>query len=310
MMNIVYCGSSEFSKEVLEGILNKNITPVLVITTPDKPQGRGYKLSPTPVKSYSQKCSLPCISPESLDDPNFIKELKNTVPDIILVVSFGKILPRSMLTVSKIMPLGVHPSLLPRYRGAAPIQRVFLNGEKETGISIFKIIEKVDAGPLLLQEKVPIENHDDIFTLSRKLVEVGVECFVNALALIEANRYRLRLQNDEQSTYASKLTKAEGRIRWEKTAEEIMNVIRATKVWPSAYTFYNQQRIQIIEAEVVDEDISAVPSTIVKIDPYAFYVATARGLFKVTKVKPEGKKEMTAQGFMCGHKLKIGDSFR
>ena len=308
-MNIVYFGSSEFSKEVLEGILDKGIEPSLVVTAPDKPQGRGLKILPTPLKEFSKKLSLNVISAPSLRNSEFIERLKRLSCDLFLVVSYGNFIPKELLSVPKVMPLALHPSLLPKYRGAAPIQWVLINGEKETGVTVFKVTEKLDAGPVLSRKKIFIEESDDFISLSCKLINLSSRCIVEAIKSIEKKSFTLAYQDDNFASYAPKLQKEDGKIDWNKPAKDIKNLIKGLRLWPGAYTFYKRKMVKILEAEAVLKDERAFPSEIINLDKEGIFVATGEGILKIKELKPEGKKEMSAVSFICGHKPKIGERF-
>jgi len=308
-MKIVFCGSSDFSLRVLEGMLENRTRPCLVITTPDRPKGRGYGVKPTPVKQYCERISLDCISPESLTDKSFLAVLQTYAPDLIVVASYGKIIPRAMLDLPDCLPIGIHPSLLPAFRGAAPIQRAILNGEKETGVSLFKIVKKLDAGPVLLQKKVDISADDDYFTLSRKLEQVSLRAFSESLNLICSGKYSFSPQDEGKATYAAKIEKNEGEIDWQLSSRNIADKIRALKAWPVAYAFYKQKRVQILEAKALEGFVSALPGEIVAAEKNHFSVACGQGTLKISLLKPEGKKEMSAESFICGYRIKKGSCF-
>ncbi len=308
-MRIIYFGSSQFSKDLLEGILKEGLKPVFIVTTPDKPKGRGLKVLPNPVKEFALKSSLDIIDFSNLKSKECFNHLSALSPDLFLVVSYGKMIPQSLLSIPKIMPLAVHPSLLPKYRGAAPIQYVLLNGEKETGVTIFKITEEVDAGPMLFWKSIPIEENDDFFSLTAKLVTLSSECTFTAIENIKKGNLRLIFQDNASFSYASKLEKEQGRIDWTRSAKEIRDLIRAVKLWPGAYTFYKGKMVKILEAEVADEEVEGAPSVIVRLDKEAISVAAGRHVLKIKSLKPQGKKEMSATAFICGYRPKIGEKF-
>ena len=309
-MKIVYFGSSQFSSKVLEGIVREGIKPVLVVTVPDKAQGRGLKVLPNPVKELSLRLHLEVESISNLNDSDFLGRLKALSCDLFLVVSYGRILSASLLSIPNKFPLALHPSLLPRYRGPAPIQWVLIKGEKETGISIFKVTPKVDSGPIILQKRISIENKDDYFSLSEKLANLSIPAVCEAIEQIESNTYKLIPQDESKVSYAPKLKKEDGRINWNSSAVTINNLIKGLKDWPGTYTFYRGIRVKILEAEPNSTETNSPPGFIVDLDKEGIYVATLEGVLKIKKLKPEGKKEMSTNSFICGYRPKIGEQFK
>jgi methionyl-tRNA formyltransferase len=307
-MKFVYFGSSRFSCKVLERIYQRKIIPSLIITQPEKPKGRGLKILPTQVSIFAQKSKIPFVAPPSLDIS--IEELlRKQNCDLFIVVDYGKILPQSFLSIPNVMPICLHPSFLPYYRGPAPINWAIINGEKETGVSIFKINKKIDAGEIILQKKVPIDYEDNIFSLTDKLIDEGSNLLIEAIEKIKNKRYTLTPQDESKASFAPKLTKKDGKINWQTDAEKIRNLIKGTLGWPSAYTYYNNKLLKILEADVVEIGIKEEPATVVKIDREGIYVATSNKDLKIKKVKPEGKKEMDAFSFVCGYRVKEKDRF-
>jgi len=307
-MRGIYFGSDEFSQNILERIIKRNILKIVrVVSTPDKPQKRGLKILSTPVKKAAQNCGIEVFTPFSLDEKIYT-ELKKENPDLIIVVGYGKILPSYFLTLPRIISIGIHPSLLPYYRGAAPIQRVLLEGERYTGVSIFKLDEKIDCGPLIVQKKIAIEREDDYFSLFSKLVNLAIEGLEEAIHLIKEDKLLFFPQKGKVS-YAPKIKKEEAKIDWNLSAEKIYNLIRALKKWPGGYTFYKGRRIKIIEAEIISQESKGVPSQIVNWEKEGIDVATGRGILRIRKIQPEGKRVMEAFEFVCGYRVKKGDSF-
>lgn len=308
-MRIVYFGSSDFSKIVLEEFFTRDIFPKLVITNPDKPKGRGLKVTPTPVKSLARKYSLEVMTPKNLEDAEVIKKLKEIDSELFVLVGYGKIIPSPLLKAPKIMPIALHPSLLPLYRGAAPINWAIINGEKETGVTIFKVRDKLDSGHIILQRKIAIEHNDDALIISVKLAKLGAELLFQAFSGIERNSYNLIPQDENRASFAPKLQRKDGKITWNKDAYSIRNLVRGLRGWPEAYTSYHDKIIKILEVDIESTESKEEPSTIVKLDKNGIYVATARGILKIKKLKPQGKKEMDAHAFLCGHHLIVGEKF-
>ena len=308
-MKIVYFGSSDFSLTILENLVRSNFVPALIVSQPDKPKGRGLSSCPTEVSEFARKANIPLIKPVSLKNIEIINELKSLEADLFVIADYGKILPDSLLSVAKIASLGVHPSLLPIYRGPAPINWVLINGDKETGVTIFKMDEGLDTGDIVLQKKITINDNDNASTLHEKLAIEGGNVLIETIRSLQKNSCVFRPQDEAFSSFAPKLKKEDGKIKWNLEAEHIRNLIRATLGWPSAYTYYKNKMIKIIDSEVSFEFIKHKPSIIVSIDKKGIGVATGRNILKIKRLKPEGKKEMDAYSFVIGHKLVVGDKF-
>jgi methionyl-tRNA formyltransferase len=264
---IVFFGTPEFSVKILEALQKANLTPVLVITAPDKPRGRKLKLSPSPVKEWAQKHNIPA-------EHNY-DNLKSTGADLFIVASFGKILPKEILEIPKYGTLNVHPSLLPKLRGASPIQTAILNGEKETGVTIMLMNEKMDEGDILTNNKLPITTSISFEKLEEKLAELGGELLVETIPKWLAGGIKPQPQDHSQATYSKLIKKSDGEIDWNEPAEIIERKIRAFTPWPSAYTFVNGKRIIITKAKL-DE----------------------KNALKIERVKPEGKNEMSYEEYL------------
>jgi methionyl-tRNA formyltransferase len=294
---------------VLEALYAQGLLPSLVVTQPDKPRGRGLTVLPTEVSQFSTKRNLAIIKPSSLKEETVLKKLQAPKADFFVVADYGKILPSSILTLPKLFSVCVHPSLLPLYRGAAPIDRTLMDGREITGVTIFKINERVDAGDILTQKEVKIAQDDDIFSLMPKLAQTGATVLIEELEKVLRREHTFTIQDESKATYAPKLTKEDGLIDWSRSAFQLHNLIRATLGWPSAYTYYKGKMVKVLEAEVLDESCDSKPATVVKVDKDGIYVACGQGLLKILKVKPEGKNAITANSFVCGYRLAAKDVF-
>lgn len=306
-MKIIYFGSSHFSEIVLSYLVKIKRCPALVVTTPDKPQGRGLKMAPTPVKAFSLNARLEVFSPPSLNDSSVEEKLRGFNPDLFLVASYGKIIPANILSIPAIMPIALHPSLLPYYRGAAPINWVLINGEKETGVTIFKVVLPLDSGEIIFQTAMPVSDDDTIATLSHKLALRGARDTENVLSLVEKGDYTLTPQDEAKASYAPKLTKSDGRISWQKDARTIRNCVRGMQGWPQAYTVCGNLLVSLIEVEALNGGICRSPGEIIGVSRNGIDVAAGGGVVRIKRLKPAGRKEMTAEAFICGHQLKAGD---
>lgn len=312
-MRIVFFGTPEAAAETLQRLIEAKHQILLVVTQPDRPRGRGQKLTFPAVKEIALKHALPIEQPEDVkNNPVFKSLLESLKPDIAVVVAYGKILPKEVLDIPKYGFINVHASLLPKYRGAAPIQWALLKGEKETGITIFKLTELLDAGPILLHKKVEIDEEDDAENLSKKLFSEGGEILLKALKTIEEGKTKFIPQNEAEVTYAPSLKKESGEIDWKKSAREIHDRIRALISWPAAHTFCHGKRLKIYKARPYALDLAGgtpLPGTIVHIlKPEGFVVATGQGNLLVLEVQPEAGRRMKAHDFIIGHDVRIGET--
>lgn len=306
-------GTPEPAAKVLESLISSQHEIACVVTQPDRPKGRGQKITFSPVKELAVKHGLPLEQPEKVKKNQvFVSLLKSLKPDIIIVVAYGRILPKEILGLPKFGCVNIHASLLPKYRGAAPIQWALLNGEKETGLTIMQLNEGLDTGDIIKQEKVFIDEDDTTPVLTEKLFKRAGNLLRKALAEIEAGKTKLQKQDDAKASYASLITKEAGEIDWKKSAAEIHNRVRAMIPWPVARTFYKGKLLKIWQTKLHIIDLaqgSNLPGTIIEIvKNVGFIVATGKGHLLVTSVQLEGKKRMPAYNFVIGHDVKIAET--
>lgn len=300
-------GSHALSIACLEAIRNKGVT--LVVTSFDKPRGRGLKIAPSIVKTYSERNGLEVITPSNVNSPEIIDLLKQQQPELGIVVAYGQILKAEVLNLFPLGCINVHASLLPKYRGAAPIQWAIANGEKVTGITIMFMNEKMDAGDIILQKAVEIRPDDTAKTLEERLSSEGASLLVNAIDLIASGNPPRIPQNHAEATFAPKLKKEDGKIDWTLPAEIIERRIRAFNPWPSCYTTIvfptgKQKTLKIFKASV--ENKSGHPGEILEAQADGPLVATGHGSIRLLKVQPEGKRQMTGKEYLQGYKLQSG----
>jgi methionyl-tRNA formyltransferase len=307
-MRIIFFGTPEFAVPSLQALLDAGEEIVSVITQPDRVKGRGHKLSQPPVKEHALSKGVPVIQPSDIRTPGFYEELSGLNPDIIVVVAYGKIVPPPLLSLPPLGCVNVHGSLLPRYRGAAPIQWALINGEEKTGITTMLMDEGLDTGDTLLTEEVAIAEEDNAYTLSQRLSRVGASLLVKTLEGLQNKMIKPAPQSG-QATYAPPLKKENGRINWSLPAREIFNLIRGTYPWPGAYCYLNGEKLHIIKAEA-DHDCTKGPvGRIEQISGTDIRVSTGAGTLAITEVKPEGKKIMPAAAFVNGRHLREGAIF-
>ncbi len=308
-MKFIYFGSSWFSQIILRELYAQGYVPALIVSKPDKPKGRGLKLLPTEVSQFAQDKNIHLIKPVSLNGSDVGRTLSKERADFFIVADYGEIIPKNLLVIPKIFPLCFHPSLLPRYRGPAPIEAVLMNGEKKSGVTVFKMNQKVDAGDIISQKELTVGYEDDFFSLSQRLARKGALLLIETVDRIKAKDYFLTPQDENLATLTYKLNKESGRILWSNKAQDIRNLIRATVDWPSAYTYYRGATVKILVADIVDREASFLPGTIIDIDKEGIQVAAGKGALKIKKLKPQGKSEMSAWSFVCGYRVKAGELF-
>ena len=303
-MRIIFFGTSEFAVPSLERVVGSTHDVVLCVTQPDRPQGRGLKSEPSPVKRAAQRLSLPFSQPERLSAELFA----SIRHEVGVVAAYGQLLRREVLDLPAHGMLGVHPSLLPKYRGAAPIAWALLNGERETGVTIFRLNERLDAGELIVQEPVPIEPGERADALGRRLAEQGAAALLRALDAIAAGRAVFTPQDDAQASLAPKLTKAQGRIDWNAPALTIERLIRATVPWPGASTSWRGTSLRIVSAVAGAAPARpSLPGTVLDVSPDRLTVAAGADTLAVTEVQLSGRRSMTAKAFLAGHHVKVGE---
>jgi methionyl-tRNA formyltransferase len=303
---IIFMGTPEFAVPSLRALLNSPDQVVAVVTQPDRPRGRGRKMTPPPVKSVALEAGIPVLQPASVRTEAFFKELRSYDPDLIAVTAFGRILPGALLRLPHLGTINVHGSKLPRYRGAAPIQWAILNGDDSTGVTIMQMDEGLDTGDILLTRDLPITPEDTAASLAARMAELGGEALCEALALLHRGELRPTPQNEEQATAAPPLTKEQGLIDWNLPAEVIGCQVRGLDPWPTAYTYLNGRRLRLFVPSVIAGDGSEKPGSILRADQHGLLIATGRDRLLIREVQLEGAKRLTADAFLRGHKLPPG----
>jgi methionyl-tRNA formyltransferase len=304
-MRIVFFGTPFFAVPSLVALLQSQEKIIAVVTQPDKQKGRGRVLSPPPVKEIALRQGTRVLQPKSLKDPSFLDELYTLKPDMIIVVAYGKILPPQVLGLPPHGCINVHASLLPKYRGAAPIQWAIIQGEKETGITTMMMDEGLDTGNILLQEKTVIYDDDNSETLGKRLADIGGSLLIRTIDKIKEGSVTPAPQTGT-SNYARPLKKEDGRIDWSNAATDLYNFVRGMYPWPCAYCYLNQERIKITRAIAVEGH--GIAGRIEKADE-ELLVGTGEGFLSLTELQPEGKRLMTAKDFLMGRRLKKGIFF-
>ena len=308
-MRIVFMGTPDFSATVLKAMCESGNTPVAVVTRADKPAGRGYTLTQSAVKKYALSENIEVLQPEKLSEPTFFERLSSLSPDVIVVVAYGRILPESVLNLPKYGCINAHASLLPEYRGAAPMQRAIMDGKSETGVTIMQMDKGLDTGDMILTLKTPISEDDTLETVHDRLALLSGDGVLKALKLIEKGEATFTNQDEDKATYAEKILKNDEKIDFSRSAFALSCQIRALTPFPFAYCKYNGRSLKITRAEALPEsDISSLtPGEIISAKKDGITVACGSGVLRITELQPEGKRKMTASDFINGSKIKPGD---
>jgi methionyl-tRNA formyltransferase len=308
-MNIVFFGSSHFAVQSLKALLNSGHKISCVVTQPDKKKGRGLSLGATAIKIVAQDSHLKIYQPERINTSQALSLLKELNPDLFVVIAYGQILSQEILDIPKILSINVHGSILPKYRGAAPINWAIINGEKTTGITIIKMIKEMDAGPIILQKMVDIADDDTAITLEDKLSGLATQLLLTSLQSIEDNNYKLIPQAKDNVSFAPKLKKEDGRINWSKPACDIYNLIRGCFPWPSAFTYHNNKLLKIYKAQVCPTSrlsASLQPGEIIDVSKEGIIVITGKDNLIIKELQIEGKRRMKVEELILGYKISVG----
>ncbi|MDQ1316556.1 MAG: Methionyl-tRNA formyltransferase [Candidatus Poribacteria bacterium] len=323
-MRVVFMGTDKFAVPALKSVIKSGVKLICVVTQPDQPKGRGLKLTPSPIKEVAIEYNIPIYQPERVRDKQFIEKIEQEFkPELIIVVAFGQIIPKAILELPEYRCINIHPSLLPKYRGAAPIQRAIINGENETGVTLMFVDEGEDTGDIIYQEHLSIGMSDSSEILSEKLAEISARMLLTLLTKEDGSPVELLMlprysQDHSKATQAPKLTKEDGLINWDKSAYEIHNLIRGTIPWPGAYTTFqltgsnDMKTLRIWESLLpessTEKKVKTEPGTITGItSDSGMVIETGMGELIINIVQPADKSKMKAKDFVNGYRLKIGD---
>ena len=308
-MTLVFFGTGAFGLPALEALLGSPHRVLAVVTAPEKPRGRHLKKSVSEIKSWATAHGLPVLEFSRGDESGLQKAIKRLGPDALVVISFGVILKEDLLKLPALGALNVHSSLLPRYRGAAPIRRALLNGEQKTGVTVMRMTARLDAGDILIQKNLSVDPEENAVGLEKRLAFLGAEALLESLKSLEDKTARFVPQNESEATYAAKIVKEEGRIDWAQGAEAVLNRVRAMAGWPGAFTFLKGKRLVILEARKAAETSKAqAPGKVdVGLEKNFLKVAVSDGWVELTHVQLESKKALTASEFLKGTSLQSGD---
>ena len=310
-MKTVFMGTPDFAVPPLHALIEAGYEVAAVVTQPDKPKGRGKTLLPTPVKEEALMHEIPVYQPQRVrKNPEFLETLKEIDPDIMIVAAFGQIIPKEILELPKFGCINIHASLLPKYRGAAPIQQAVIDGEKESGVTIMQMGEGLDTGDMISKIIIPLAQDETGGSLFGKLAQAGAELLIKTLPSIEQGTAEREKQPEESPTpYAAMITKQMGLMNFSKPAEELERLVRGMNPWPSAYTFINGKTLKVWKCKVSGEQTDAIPGTVFLTDKEGIHVACEKGTLILTEVQLEGKKRMDTEAFLRGYHIEKGTCF-
>ncbi|MCX5698893.1 MAG: methionyl-tRNA formyltransferase [Candidatus Omnitrophica bacterium] len=308
-MRIVFFGSAHFAVPALEALIKSQQELACVVTQPDKKKGRHLQVSGTDVKSAAVLAKLKIFQPENIKSKESVKFLKSLDADLFVIVAYGQMLSQEVLDIPKIMPINIHASLLPRYRGAAPINWAIINGDKKSGVTIMFVTLKMDSGPIILQSETKIEEQDTAVILEENLRQSGAKLLLEALKIIDEKNYRLVEQDEDKVVYAPKMRKEVGLIDWNTPAVNIHNQIRGALPWPIAFSSYRGKMLKIFQSDVLPlfPNHKPVPGEVVRADKDEIIVACVRGFLAIKELQLEAGKRMPARNFIIGHQLVVGE---
>lgn len=305
-MRVIFMGTPDFAVYSLKALLTQHEV-IAVVSQPDKPKGRGKKLAPTPVKEYALEQGIQVYQPEKARDPEFVALLKDMNPDVIAVTAFGQILPESILNIPRYGCINVHGSLLPKYRGAAPMQWSIINGEKVTGITTMFMAKGMDTGDMLLKTEVPITPEDNFASVHDKMALAGADLLLETLTALQAGTVERIPQNHDEATYAAMITRETGHIDWSKSAEEILNLMRGLDPAPGAYAMYEEEPLKLFKGTKTEGDYHwGKYGEVVDINKKGFVVKCGDGALTITELQATGKKRMPADAYLRGHAINQG----
>lgn len=305
-MKVLFMGTPDFAVGTLEELVKSRHEIAGVVTQPDKPKGRGKAMQFPPVKEVAVRENIPVYQPRRVRDPEFIKILKEINPDVIVVVAFGQIIPQEIIDLPKYGCINVHGSLLPKYRGAAPIQWAVIDGEKESGVTTMQMDAGLDTGDMLLKIVVPLEKEETGGSLFKKLSKAGADLLLETLEKLEEGGIVPEKQGESPTPYAKMLTKEMGDLDWNKEAVLLEQLIRGLNPWPSAYTHLNGKTLKIWSTQVEERDTEEKPGTVVEVNKKELKVQTGKGILSLKEVQIEGKKRMEIDAFLRGNTVKEG----
>jgi methionyl-tRNA formyltransferase len=310
-MRIVFMGTPEFAVPSLDILIKNDMDVVMTVTQPDKPRGRGYRVSCSAVKEYALNKNLPIMQPEKIGDMECVETLRSLKPDLFVTCAFGQFLPQRVLDIPNKGTVNVHGSLLPKYRGAAPIHWAIINGEKKTGVTTMLTTLKLDAGDILLRQEIEIDDEMTAGQLHDRMSVLGAELLLKTIHCIENGTITPIPQDESEATYAQRISREIAEIKWDSTAEKIHNLVRGTNPWPGAYSFFKGERMRVWKSHVLNSERNTgkEPGTILCVSKDGFDVQTGKGIIRIKEVQCDNAKRLTVNQYICGHVVNVGDHF-
>lgn len=301
-------GTPDFASGILKRLIEIS-RPVLVITQPDRPAGRGKRLRVSAVKALANFHNIEVFSPEDINSDESIDFVRGRDFDMILVAAYGRILSQRFLDIKRDAIFNIHASLLPRYRGPAPINWAIINGDEKTGITFQRVVLKLDSGDILLRREIPISREDNADTLHNKLVALACDMLPEFIEGFERGSFDIEKQDEDKAVYAPMLKKEDGRLDFTRPAKEIFNMVRGLYPWPSAFTFYNGRLIKVLSADYYERHNPSAPGTVIEVSERGIFVATSEGVFIIKRLQREGRNPLDVSDFITGTKILPGDKF-
>jgi len=311
-VRVVFFGTPAFAVPSLQALIDSRHVVAGVVTQPDKPRGRGQKVTPSPVKHAAAARGIPVLQPDRLRDSGFLDELRNLSPDLGVVAAYGKILPPDVLSLPRLGLINVHASLLPRWRGAAPIHRAILAGDTVTGVTIMRVVQALDAGPMLRVVETPIDPNETSASVESRLASLGADLLVNVIDDMEHGPVAEAPQDEAKVTYAARLSKGESAIDLSRPAADVHNTIRGLQPWPLASALLDDRRVRFLESILAPDEPSssaAPPGTVIRIEPDALIVSTGRGAIALRRLQLDGRPVVSVRDFLNGHDVRPGSRF-
>ncbi len=307
MIRVVFMGTPDFAVPSLKTLVEEKYEVIAVVTQPDRPKGRKREKTPSPVKQVAVELGIPVYQPARLRKSEELQQIIDLKPDLIVTAAYGQILPKSLLDAPPLGCINVHASLLPKYRGGAPIHQALIDGEKVTGVTIMYMVEKLDAGDMIMQAEMPIGPEDHVGTMHDKLSQLGANLLREVLPRLIQGKVTPIPQDESQVTYAPNITREAEKIDWLRSAEQLFNQVRGLHPWPVAFTLWRGKPLKIWWAESLEETTTAAPGTVIEVKETGISVATGKGILVIKELQPAGKRRMKVEEFVRGRQMKVGE---